>query len=572
MSFDVEMPDGTVIEDVPDGTTQAQVMSRYKGSAAPAVVPKHAPVEPPANAADGQSFAENAALGLARSGYHTAERGGNLALKVFKMLGSKDAADTIAGGGFGSDQDLTNREETDKDLLDTAGGTVGNLVGDVALTAPVGGVGAEMKAAGLAMKGGSKLARTVSGLLKSGIVRGGTEGVIQGAVTGTDDSGAGAGAAAGSILGAAGTAGRKLIDGIVDKSGAANALEAEVAKSGKRIFLPLSLGGSNKGVGNAVVSGGYAHVLDALPGAGEQLQSQGNKALQTIRDIAAEKSAPAGFSATGFANEMDRKLATEEAFDKAYQGTVKKYTFDRPADFRQRVMDRIEKDMPGVDNVTKNKVATLIDSHMERFSSNQPKISGQNLVNARNMSNAEYKGLKGPEREALGHGVKAIDDIVSASAANTTDAVKLADLKAYQGLSDRWKNFIVYSKAVHSARVNGGNFTPAQLAKAAHPVRQEDLYNLGTAGHEVMKGADSQNSRLLNFMRYGTSGAAVLHNPVLATAILGGGNIMATKTVQRALTGDLRAQQTLAQILRGRYAGDVTSGLRRGAVSAMVDE
>lgn len=35
MPFDVEMPDGTVITDVPDGTTQAQIMQRYKASTAP---------------------------------------------------------------------------------------------------------------------------------------------------------------------------------------------------------------------------------------------------------------------------------------------------------------------------------------------------------------------------------------------------------------------------------------------------------------------------------------------------------------------------------------------------------
>ena len=35
MPFDVEMPDGTVITDVPDGTTQSQIMQRYKASTAP---------------------------------------------------------------------------------------------------------------------------------------------------------------------------------------------------------------------------------------------------------------------------------------------------------------------------------------------------------------------------------------------------------------------------------------------------------------------------------------------------------------------------------------------------------
>lgn len=35
MPFDVEMPDGTVITDVPDGTTQSQIMQRYKAASAP---------------------------------------------------------------------------------------------------------------------------------------------------------------------------------------------------------------------------------------------------------------------------------------------------------------------------------------------------------------------------------------------------------------------------------------------------------------------------------------------------------------------------------------------------------
>lgn len=121
--------------------------------------------------------------------------------------------------------------------------------------------------------------------------------------------------------------------------------------------------------------------------------------------------------------------------------------------------------------------------------------------------------------------------------------------------------------AAHAARVKGGNFSMADLArKASDPVLQD----LGVVGHAVLGQPATKTSltgRILAGAGIGGFGAYM--SPVSAGASLLGGNIMATKAFQRALLGDTQAQEALKLFIsqHPEMASQIASMIRMGAAS-----
>lgn len=142
------------------------------------------------NATDGMSGLDKARVGLASSMVNIGRRAGQLLTP--KSL-------EVARGV--SDADIEEQTDTDKDLLNTKAGMLGRFVGDVGLTAPVGGgAGSALRAAGIA----AKVAKTgkLAGLL--------AEGATAGELSSGDAQG---GAAANAVLGGAGAALKRLAKG-----------------------------------------------------------------------------------------------------------------------------------------------------------------------------------------------------------------------------------------------------------------------------------------------------------------------------------------------------------------------
>lgn len=119
--MDVRMPDGTVITNVPEGTTRSQLMARYEKSKRLAALPQSmANIE-----ADQASY--NPTSGMSGSDLRVAGMG-----KVFADLG-RGAGQLL---GVTSNEDVRESRVLDAPLMATTAGKVGNFAGNVAVAAP----------------------------------------------------------------------------------------------------------------------------------------------------------------------------------------------------------------------------------------------------------------------------------------------------------------------------------------------------------------------------------------------------------------------------------------------------
>lgn len=573
--MELELPDGTVL-DAPDGSDPVKIMAGYNGRRARASAPIPVP-----SATEGNSFLDNAMIGVGQSFHHIAARGTNLAKHLAAPV-SQSAQDSLNDpSSFGSDASIQNSQDLDKDINATGGGKVGRFAGDMIATLPVGaGIGGGLARTAAALRAGSGAAKTAAAVLGSGVTRGALEGAAGGALTSDEDGAAASGARWGAGLGLGGKVLGRALAGLAEKGQNAHDLQAAAAAAGKDMFIPLGRAANEDGdFTTKVIRNIYREVLPLIPGIPGKIDAQTNRAKQMVRDLAAESGQVPGTSTVAdmggpkgpFGNtlEMGRRKAISGDYDKAYADSIKGYSFNVPADFRDRVAAKIEAAMPGVDDVTKNKVATLIDSHMSRFSSGGEEVTGTNLLNAKNASNAEYGALQGPEKEALQHGVSGITDIMAEDlAANPGKggAENAADLAKYKALSGPYKNFTVYQKAVQAAKVKGGAFEPAQLTRSADYERTPELYGLGRTADEVLGGSVGHGSFAARTAAHGAGIFAATTHPLATVSAVLAAHGLGTEVVQKALMGDLAAQQTMTKYLRANPdATDMIGRLTRNA-------
>jgi hypothetical protein len=114
--MDVEMPDGVIVQGVPDGTPKAEIMARYQRSRRMAALPQSL-----ANIAEDQ-----AAL--------------NPVEKPFREGAGKAFVDIARGAGqlvgVVSRDDVAESRRVDAPLIATTGGKVGNFAGNIAAAVP----------------------------------------------------------------------------------------------------------------------------------------------------------------------------------------------------------------------------------------------------------------------------------------------------------------------------------------------------------------------------------------------------------------------------------------------------
>ena len=577
--MEIELPDGTIL-DAPDGANIKRVVQGYyasKGRTAaaskPATPDTNDPVsgtntyfdipsmsfkERPNNALD--TMTEGIGSGMVRLG-----RGvGNVLVKAMNAVGPErnDPTSIMTGdrrlihGGPFSDEAVKEQDAIDAPLLGTGAGRAGQVIGETAASLPIsgayGGVARALPAAVDAL-GAGRAAALAGRVLGNPLVRGGAEGAVNAAAAADPDQQGNAALAGGALgtglSGVFGVLGRAA-RGIAQKSDAARQLENIAGDSGKDIFIPLSQAADEHG--DLITQGAktlYKDVLPAVPGTTGQLRGQTSRALDTVRELALERSDPTGAVVQPGAgsNPTAAVSALKDAFDQEYASTVKRYKFDVPADFSDQVETRIKAAIPDVDSQTLDGVTQAIDGQMQRFSSGRPSIDGQNLLNAKNASSALYRKMEGPERAALRAGVGVYDDVIAKELGQSADPNAAADLARYQGLADPYSAYRQVGKAAQAATGNTGQFTPRQLAIAAKgkgPLAPLAQAAQGTLGQPVVSGYGL-------FGHTGVVGTAygLLSHPAGTAAVIGGGNLLATRTVQRAMMGDTAAQKAITAML-----------------------
>lgn len=110
--YEITSPDGKRFEvTAPDGASQADVLSYAQRQFAP--IPKEAPYDPTADMSFGQKALAGVGAGMTDIWQGVKQR-----------------------TGFATPQEVAEKRATDEPLKDTAGGAIGNVVGNIAATAP----------------------------------------------------------------------------------------------------------------------------------------------------------------------------------------------------------------------------------------------------------------------------------------------------------------------------------------------------------------------------------------------------------------------------------------------------
>jgi hypothetical protein len=325
--------------------------------------------------------------------------------------GMAKVADTVSGpktqltadeqgnlvGSLSPDQSKLTDDKLDAPLLATRGGSLGNLAGEVAATAPIGGAGgAAGEALGMGKLAGAGLGR-LAGRVGARAAQAGAEGGAASAATGED---AGQGAAVNAALSLPLSAAGRVVRGIVGKSEAANNLVQAAGEENKDLHIPISQGGTGP------MKTLYKTVLPYFFGAREQLEHQAGKAEDTLGDTlmthapapqldAAGNPVKTPLPAPGVEGTPQEMAANvRKQSDAAYQNTIKKYAFQPPEDFHANVLDNLTgSELP---TGHKQQIANTLDSILQSHLSEDGTLSGANLLRAKEAGREALGNLRSP--------------------------------------------------------------------------------------------------------------------------------------------------------------------------------
>lgn len=509
----------------------------------------------------GQTMREGIGSGMVRMG-----RGGTnvliKALNAMNMGGPK-----IPTPNFASDEALKTQDQLDAPLSKTMEGSLGQFTGAAGASLPLGGA---PRASAATLEALPVLARTLAGPTARSALEGSITSAAMADPEHQGEAGA-AGAVGGAFLTKLGQALKRTIGGIAQPGEAAGHLEQFAEQHGKDVFIPAAQAiPDSADFPSRLVKTLYKEVLPLVPGASGRIKSQGKRLAEDVREIAFDE---ADYKGLLTPDEMkDPALAAvklRKVIDDEVKDTIHKYAFRVPD--RNVMVNKIKTAMPGVDDVTMNKVATLVDESLARFSSNRQTISGENLLNARQQIENNMKKLTGPEAEAAEHAFEIFDDEIQRRL--KLGKVSQKDLDRYMATRQPSEDLEAIERAVKKAEVTRGEFTPSQLVKSAE--KSNTQRHLGQTAHEVLNenlGSPSPAGRMAAYGALGTLG--YFGSPVALGSVVGGGNALATELVQDVLLGRTGAQQALIDLLR-KNPGKVRAfgtAARGGTTAEMGDE
>lgn len=497
----------------------------------------------------GQTLREGIGSGLVRAGRGTV----NVANKLANQMPGAQLTKVLGGvepyqpPEWASDQALTEQDELDASLTKSDMGSLGQMVGQGAASLPMGGGSRAITAGQAALP---RLARTLSGPT----ARSAAEGAISGAVTASPEDQAGAalrGAGIGAGMTKAGQGLKRTMSGIGQTGEAADHLEQFGEQHGKDLFIPAAQAISDESdIPSRLVKTLYKEVLPLIPGASGQIKAQGKRLGTDIREIALKEADFKGvLTLDDLANPEQAVPKLQKALDDEYKDTIKAYSFRVAPDFRDKAMAKIRAKSPKVDDVTRNKIATLIDEKVNRYASNKDFIHGENLLNAKNAFSDEIRGLRGAEKIAGVAAMETLEDMIEQRLSMGNSKIMKGHLARYKALREPYAAFTAVRDATGKAAVNKGEFTPSQLVRSSKRAPVQKL--LGQTAHEVTKQSLGTPSPAGRVAAYGALGAlGGFGSPYAAGGVIAGGNALATEMAQDILMGRSGPQQALIEALR----------------------
>jgi hypothetical protein len=480
--------------------------------------------------------------------------------------------------GLESDQDLKDSDALDKPLLNTTGGKLGDLTGQVAATLP-------LSLAGGAALGGATKALPAVGRGAAGLAtRAGLAGAENAATSELGGGDAAEGAGLGAGLSVLGGAGGRLVRGLVQKSKAAQSLTDAAGAAGKDLFIPISQGADDSGI-SGLAGSAYRSLFPYALTVEGRLAKQSDAAKATLRDVAARNATPLATDAENVTSQLatptgDTPQATakqlKQQFDQQY-GRIKKYSFDAPEDFHANVLDNLTgSDLP---TSHKQQIASTLDNVLQDHLSEDGTLSGANLLRAKDAGREALGNLRSAggltkigNPASTNSAMRTFDDMIDSeikkgstalqsadpalsAADQAAAATKVRDLQDYKNLASSYKEFKPYQDAVDAAQDKRGDFSFRTLARNSADGSANQ--RLGQDATEVLENTESgapdaaswHGMRVLGGLG-GAGAIAALSHPGAALATQVVPNVLSTKAAQKLLYGDTAAQKAVAAVLR----------------------
>ena len=529
MPYDVTLPNGTIVENVPDDMNKYGLMERViRGGLATAEDFGH---KSGFTKSDGEytedlgptgSFAENLLVGMDRGITHTGMQLGN-------ML------------GMVSDQEIDDAEALDKALLNTWGGGIGNVAGELIATAPIGaGVGAGAKAATGAVAAGTagRGTKAAAGVLGNRYGRTALEGAAYGTIFGgPENRGTGAVLGAGFGLGITGL-GHGL--GNLWQKAKVNLLpEAKALMEKTGMFIPLSQSGTG------VLRNVYNGILANLPGGSSTIRRQYRDAVKDLRQWAGTQAHPDDEFANIAISQSDDIHTIFTKLDDYWKGNKEKGLVGAYDEIGTGVMNASK---VKVNKITRDAINARAKEVGIAYRIPSGEVSVQKVLNLRNaitelkMATETSQFTRGLHTK-FDKTLKNIDDQLESQLSPEA-------WKAYSNLRPAYANYNVLKGAVDKAKGMGQEFSPQQLLTAAAEKGGAGARSGGNAfqqtADEAMRALPDFPSREGIFQIVASLGLAGkvfagVGLPVVPTlSALGVGRLMATKRFQQFLMGQHR--------------------------------
>lgn len=564
--MEIELPNGLVLE-APDGADPKTIVANYRAKERERLSELYRNEDkllynPTSGMSGGQKF--RAGIG---SGMMKMARGAtNLALP-----------ESITPE-WASTETIREAKNLDKPLGDTGAGAAGQLIGEVASTLPLGvATGAALKGAQM-LRAAPRTASVLTRALGNPAGRAALEGAASGAIAADPEergSGAATGAALGATMAKLAQGGGRIIRGLVKKSDAAQDLAQLASQHGEDIFVPISQAADEGDLISRVAKTTYKEALPIIPGVKGKLQRQGAAAAEKLREISVREALPPGMALPKSAGNkvLEATGAIQRGFDQAYDDTIKSYAFNVPGNFKDEVARKVAASAgknSKVNSQTVEKVSGMVDDIMKQFSDGQKTIDGTNLLNVKRGISEMMKFAKGHEKGPLQAADEMIDDLIVTELKQGGSAANVADLKKYLELTPAYRAFKPVKSAAESAVPSEGRFLFRTLAQRAKRSPEQRLIGqLGAQTVDMPAATGTLTGKILANLGMMGAGFGAFMAPLAVAGTMAGGQVLASKPVQRGLMGDLATQKVMAELLRRnpelmRMAG---SGVR-GAITA----
>jgi hypothetical protein len=507
----------------------------------------------------GNSFAQNLREGIGRGMVNVGRHAGNLV-------------------GLVSDQELADANARDQPLMETGGGKVGSVVGEMAVTAPlmVGGAG---------LVGRTALgARAIANPLARGVIEGAAQGALM-ADPGDKLSGAVLGGAAGGLVPAVGGVAGKVTRGIKRTP------EADYLLSQGVDLTPGQM--NPNGLLNQMEES-----WQSVPGVGAVIKGARENAQNSFQRAAVQQgAAPGARIAQGESAKMldDAFRSFEPLYDQAkgfplYPGVMRQAGGDLPlASFGRQpgllVRAALDRNVRA-DDATRRTVGRWLENQLTQLpGKGRGQLSSDDLLNLRSTIRAE-------SRAAAAQGDAASADLLDNAQREITKALESQlppdALAALRAADAQYGNYKVVEDAVARAKDMPGGFTPAKLSESVAGANRglgrgayarggggpmRDLAEAGTSTMNVRSPPTGARLAAIG-LPLAAGGAAPSVAVPAGAAMLG---LVGTQTGRRLAAGATPAQkmaQALEDAAKRQFGPDwreaIAQYARRGTVAGLL--